>query len=97
MSHDLSGVEVPRLVKKPGDYKRVETLDDLRAALEDGWVLRLEPPAPEVDFASVLTADLERQAVERATAQADATIEDELVEEPDAESKPRKPGRPRRS
>jgi hypothetical protein len=50
-----------------------------------------------VDFASVLTADLERQAVERATAQADATIEDELVEEPDAESKPRKPGRPRRS
>ena len=96
MSHDLSGVEVPRLVKKPGFYKRVETLDDLRAALEDGWVLRLEPPAPEVDFASVLTADLERQAVER-SAQADAPIEDELVEEPDAESKPRKPGRPRRS
>ncbi len=46
---DLSGVEVPRLVKKPGARKRVENMQELVAALKDGWVLRLEAePIPDV-------------------------------------------------
>jgi len=65
MKDDLSGIEVPRLVKKPGERKRVETLDDLKAALAEGWVLKLEPPAPDADLGSALTADLERQDAER--------------------------------
>ncbi len=92
--------EVPRLVKKPGEYKRVENLQELDAALADGWVLRLEPGAVapvepllvdevDADIASVLTADLERQ---------DAELEEdpEPTEGPSEPAK-RKPGRPRKS
>lgn len=89
MKQDLSGVEVPRLVKKPGAHKRVETLDDLKAALAEGWVLRLEPPAPEADLASVMTEDLERQDAERDAA---APVGDEPADEVDAE-KPHKGGK----
>lgn len=56
-------VELPRLVKKPGHYLRVNTLEELDAALADGWVLRLdaasvsEPVAPE-SVAGELPAEL---------------------------------------
>jgi hypothetical protein len=38
-------VEIPRLVKKPGEWLRVDTEKDLTDALADGWVLRLKPVA----------------------------------------------------
>jgi hypothetical protein len=49
---DGVAVEIPRLVKKPGEYLRVDTEQALRDALKDGWVLRLptagaKPHAPE--------------------------------------------------
>ncbi len=62
---NVGDVEVPRLVKKLGEKpKRVNTREELDAALADGWVLRLEPAEPVEDapsLASALTADLERQ------------------------------------
>lgn len=61
---DVSHVEVPRHVKKPGAWLRVNTLQELQEALVDGWVLRLpspstEAPAPasEPETASELAAD----------------------------------------
>lgn len=45
---NLDRIEVPRLVKKPnGETKRVDTKDELDAALKDGWLLKL-PSMPEV-------------------------------------------------
>ncbi len=45
---DTADVEVPRLVKKAGeDPKRVNTKEELDAALADGWVLRLPVAEPE--------------------------------------------------
>jgi hypothetical protein len=61
LTPDTATVEVPRLVKKPGETKRVNTREELDAALADGWALRL-PDAPEGDepsLASNLTAELE--------------------------------------
>lgn len=58
---NVGDVEVPRLVKKRGERKRVNTREELDAALADGWVLRLEPAEDEPSLASELTADLERQ------------------------------------
>lgn len=40
---DITSIEVPRLVKKPGAFKRVENHTELAAARADGWVLRLPP------------------------------------------------------
>jgi hypothetical protein len=47
---EINGVtiEIPRHVKKPGAWKSVETEQELRAALADGWVLRLDAPPPTV-------------------------------------------------
>jgi hypothetical protein len=46
-----SGIETPRLVKKPGppvQHKRVNTPEELAAALEQGWLLSLPTPAEPV-------------------------------------------------
>lgn len=40
-------IEIPRLVKKPGEYKAVSTEQELRDALADGWRLRLHEPAAD--------------------------------------------------
>jgi hypothetical protein len=55
---DLSKVEVPRLVKKPGEHKRVNTMAELEAALSDGWVLRL-PTVPAEPVAEDAPADVD--------------------------------------
>lgn len=49
LAPDLDRIEVPRLVKKPGgETKRVNTKEELDAALKDGWLLKL-PTMPEVE------------------------------------------------
>lgn len=80
---DLSLVEVPRWVKKPGASKRVETHEQLAAALEDGWVLRLagpqDAPAPVVETEPVYDAP----DAPAGAGEADAAVYGES--EPDAE------------
>ncbi len=50
---DVAHLELPRMVKKPGETKVVNSKDELEAALAEGWVLRLEDykdpnPAPRL-------------------------------------------------
>lgn len=100
-------IELPRLVKKPGAYKRVDTVEELNAALKDGWVLRL--PAPAAD-ASADASDTEPPPVTvviggpdlhnpqaDAEPESDASIEDLNAEDDHAEpgTEKRKRGRPR--
>lgn len=83
---NLSGIEVPRWVKKPGEAKRVETHAELETALADGWVLRL-PPVADVIGASVVDG-------ERPAELPDPEPEPE-DEDPSIEPAKRKPGRPK--
>jgi hypothetical protein len=53
-------VETPRLLKKPGtpvQLLRVENQQELAEALADGWLLRLQPAAPEVDTPPVAVVE----------------------------------------
>jgi len=50
---DVDRTELPRMVKKPGETKVVNTKEELASALAEGWVLRLEDyknpnPAPRL-------------------------------------------------
>jgi hypothetical protein len=52
---DVKDQEVPRLVHKGAERKRVETTEELQAALKNGWTLHHEPPKvlSDVDITSV--------------------------------------------
>ncbi len=54
----VDAVEVPRLVKKPGETKRVNTRAELDAALKDGWVLRLKDEPASGESPASFTAQI---------------------------------------
>lgn len=90
-------LELPRLVKKPGGlYKRVENLEDLDAALKDGWRIRLydaaSAPVEAVEQAPEIAVEPEPVAPETVS-EPDAPVEAEAPA-PVVEST-RKRGRPR--
>lgn len=106
-----AGIDVPRLVKKPGGLRlRVETLDDLSAALAEGWSIQTPPEpvvaAPEASEADAAQAE-EAESLEMPDP-ADSTatdgrfddvegqIDDSADTKPD-EPKKRGPGRPRKN